>query len=140
MTETQELIERLFAVFQWATATIRGRNDHLVKEQIAEALSSTPHMALPERDGAPVNLDGATPDQVDRANRAVHANLKDGVAVYESAQGYACALTAIMQSDMLIRNMALEEAAALADYWCDSKLADDIRALRSVPEDDADAR
>jgi hypothetical protein len=42
----------------------------------------------------------ATRDQIIRANAAVEANLnEDGSPKYDSAQGYACALTAIMQSD-----------------------------------------
>lgn len=44
-------------------------------------------------------LDAATPEQIERANIAVEANLIDGQPKFDSAQGYACALTAIMQSD-----------------------------------------
>jgi hypothetical protein len=45
-------------------------------------------------------LDAATDEQIERANAAVEANLNDdGSPKWDSAQGYACALTAIMQSD-----------------------------------------
>lgn len=48
-----------------------------------------------------VDLDAATPSQIERANAAVTANLTErGLPKYQSAQGYACALTAIMQSDV----------------------------------------
>lgn len=40
----------------------------------------------------------ATPEQVELANKAVEANLSDnGEPFFQSAFGYACALTAIMQ-------------------------------------------
>jgi len=49
---------------------------------------------------ATVELDAATPSQIKRANAAVEANLNDdGSPKFDSAQGYACALTAIIQSD-----------------------------------------
>lgn len=47
-----------------------------------------------------VDCDNATDGQIERANAAVQANLNDdGSPRWDSAQGYACALTAIMQTD-----------------------------------------
>jgi hypothetical protein len=59
-------------------------------------------------------LSGATVDQVERANAAVAVNLNaDGSPVYDSAQGYACALTAIIQSDA--RNAKVDAVEAVTD-------------------------
>jgi hypothetical protein len=49
----------------------------------------------------PEMIEAATPDQIERANLAVQANLdEDGKPKWESAQGYACALAAIIACDV----------------------------------------
>ncbi len=66
-------------------------------------------------------LDAATFDQIDRANDAVTANLDDiGVPKYDSAFGYACALTAIMQCDVRLVK-ALEALEAIRDFAHDDR-------------------
>lgn len=54
---------------------------------------------MPNPQPATPLVDEATPAQIERANAAVESNLIDGSPKYGSAQGYACALTAIMQTD-----------------------------------------
>jgi hypothetical protein len=59
-----------------------------------------PPQPIGERMTGTLYLDAATDEQIERANAAVEANLNDdGSPKWDSAQGYACALTAIMQSD-----------------------------------------
>jgi hypothetical protein len=67
-----------------------------------------------------LNFNDATLDQITRANAAVAPNLDDNEQPrYESAFGYACALTAIMQTDT---------ARPTADLGEDGEL---IRRLRA---------
>lgn len=74
-------------------------------------------------------LEAATPEQIERANDAVLANLDEmGVPKYGSAFGYACALTAIMQADALTRTPPIDvEAVARAickasrEHWFGSE-------------------
>lgn len=58
-----------------------------------------------------VLLNAATPEQINRANDAVFANLDEmGVPKYDSAFGYACALTAIIQSDAALQSRVSPQA------------------------------
>jgi hypothetical protein len=66
------------------------------------------------------NFNDATLDQITRANAAVAPNLDDNEQPrYESAFGYACALTAIMQTDA---------ARPTADLGEDGELVRRLRA------------
>jgi hypothetical protein len=47
----------------------------------------------------PHYTDNATADQIARAKAAVLVNMVNDMPMFGSAQGYACALTAIMQTD-----------------------------------------
>ncbi len=51
------------------------------------------------RNAVGARLANATREQIVRANAAVEANLTNGENLWGSAQGYSCALTAIMDSD-----------------------------------------
>jgi hypothetical protein len=65
----------------------------------------------PERERGNI-LDGATDTQIERANEAVCANLRpDGLPVFGSAQGYACALTAIIECDKTADSLRAEIVA-----------------------------
>lgn len=62
-----------------------------------------------------VELDDASPDQIERANAAVCANLnEDGCPKWDASFGYACALTAIMQTDALTTK---SEVGPIDDGW-----------------------
>jgi hypothetical protein len=82
-------------------------------------------------------LSGATVDQVERANAAVAVNLNaDGSPVYDSAQGYACALTAIIQSDARNAKDDAVEAVARALREADDGFCYSIRLTRLVDGDE----